>query len=148
MTSFIPEDLYQQILQHMPIPCVDITIVSDGAVLLVKRGDAPACGEWWVPGGRVLKGEMMRETARRKAREEVGVECHCGPIIHTAETIFLDGPHDIPVHSVNSCFFMYPMKADFTVVLDQHHAQHRWVRSIDEGLHPYVEQCLRGAGLT
>ena len=32
----------------------------------------------------------MRETALRKAKEEVGIECHIGPIIHTAETIFPD----------------------------------------------------------
>ena len=52
----------------------------------------------------------MRETARRKAREEVGIDCHIGPIIHTAETIFPDGPGGIPVHSINSCFLVYPVE--------------------------------------
>ena len=108
MSQFIPQDLYDQILTNMPIACVDIAIVAKGAVSLVKRSDAPARGEWWVPGGRVLKGEMMAETAARKAQEEVGIACHIGPIVHTAETIFPDGPSNIPVHSINSCFFLYP----------------------------------------
>lgn len=147
MSQFIPNELYYQILDNLPIACVDIAIVSDGAVLLVKRKDAPAKGQWWVPGGRVLKGEMMKETALRKAREEVGVECHVGPIIHTAETIFPDGPQGIPVHSINSCFFLYPVGSDFKPQLDSHHQDFKWVDYIPEGLHPYVDRCLMGAGL-
>jgi colanic acid biosynthesis protein WcaH len=148
MNKFIPEKLYHQILTNLPIACVDIAIVAQGSVLLVKRNDAPAKGQWWVPGGRVLKGEMMRDTAMRKAREEVGVECHVGPIIHTAETIFPDGPNEIPVHSINSCFFLYPVSQDFEPQLDNHHTDFQWVNHIPDGLHPYVERCLMGAGLT
>ncbi len=148
MSNWIPQDVYNQILENMPIACVDIAIVADGSVLLVKRGDKPAQGDWWVPGGRVVKGELMRETAMRKAQEEVGIECHVGPIVHTAETIFPDGPNDIPVHSINSCFFMYPASKNFDTNLDTHHEEFMWVDHIPDGLHPYVDQCLRGAGLT
>lgn len=148
MNNFIPQKLYFQILENVPIACVDIAIVAQGAVLLVKRKDPPARGQWWVPGGRVLKGEMMKDTATRKAREEVGIECHVGPIIHTAETIFPDGPGDIPVHSINSCFFLYPVDQNFSPLLDGHHEDYRWVNCIPDGLHPYVERCLMGAGLT
>ena len=66
----IPEPLYRQFLENMPLACVDVAIVDRGRVLLVKRNDAPARGEWWVPGGRVWKGEMLRDTAARKARED------------------------------------------------------------------------------
>lgn len=148
MTKFIPTELYYRILENLPIACVDVAIVAYGAVLLVRRKDAPARGQWWVPGGRVLKGEMMRDTARRKAREEVGIDCHVGPIIHTAETIFPDGPGGIPVHSINSCFFMYPVDPEFKPNLDDHHSDYRWVSAIPAGLHPYVERCLMGAGLS
>ncbi len=148
MSKWISQTLYNQILENMPIACVDIAIVAQGTVLLVKRGDAPARGEWWVPGGRVVKGEKMRDTASRKAQEEVGIACLVGPIVHTDETIFPDGPFDIPVRSINSCFFMYPTDKDFRPKLDTHHQDFKWVDHIPDGLHPYVEQCLRGAGLT
>ena len=128
MGRFIPEKLYHQFLKGMPLACVDVAIVDRGSVLLVKRKDAPARGEWWVPGGRVWKGEMLRETAARKAREEVGIECHIGPIIHTAETIFPDGPAGIDVHSINACFFAYPISPRARARLDDHHAGHKWVR--------------------
>lgn len=143
MTTLIPTALYHQILEHLPIACVDVAIVARGSVLLVKRNDPPAQNAWWVPGGRVLKGEMMKDTARRKAHEEVGIACHVGPIIHTAETIFPDGPGGIPVHSINSCFFLYPVAPN----LDDHHHDYQWVDHIPAGLHAYVERCLMGAGL-
>ncbi|OGV46875.1 MAG: NUDIX hydrolase [Lentisphaerae bacterium GWF2_57_35] len=145
--SFIPQDLYNQILEHVPIACVDIAIVSHGSVLLVRRKDPPAQGHLWVPGGRVLKGEMMKETAVRKARDEVGIECHVGPIIHTAETIFPDGPWGIPVHSINCCFFMYPADKNFVPKLDHHQSECVWIDRIPQGLHSYVQRCLMGAGL-
>jgi colanic acid biosynthesis protein WcaH len=149
MNCYLPLEVYLQILRSVPIACVDVSIVAAGCVLLVQRRDPPARGQWWVPGGRVLKGEKMRDTARRKAREEVGLECHVGPIIHTAETIFPDGPDGIPVHSINSCFLLYPNHdvRPETVRLDGHHADCMWVDAIKPGLHPYVVECLRGAGL-
>jgi colanic acid biosynthesis protein WcaH len=149
MSAFIDDELYDQILRHMPIACVDVAIVHNGCVLLVRRGDAPAKGQWWVPGGRVVKGETMRDTARRKARDEVGLDCHVGPIIHTAETIFPDGPRGIPVHSINACFLLYPTHdaSGLAVRLDDHHAEWRWAERVTPGLHPYVAHCLRGAGL-
>lgn len=142
----IPDNLYHQIIECLPIACVDIAIIARGSVLLVKRNDPPAKGEWWLPGGRVFKGETMRQTAKRKALEEVGIECHVGPIVHTAETIFPDGPEGIPVHSINSCFMLYPV-GDFTVKLDSHHSGGMWISLIHDGLHPYVKQCLSGAGI-
>ncbi len=145
--TYIEEPLYKEILESMPIACIDIAIVANGRVLLVQRNDPPARGQWWLPGGRVWKGEKMRETAGRKAREEVGIPCHVGPIIHTAETIFPDGPYGCSIHSINSCFFLYPVGDGGPVVLDAHHAAFRWVDSIPPDVHPYVRDCLLGAGL-
>ncbi len=149
MKHWIPADTYRHFLESMPIACVDVAIVQRGAVLLVKRKDAPARGQWWVPGGRVWKGETMRETAARKALEEVGLVCHVGPIIHTAETIFPDGPGGVAVHSINACFFLYPAAARVrsSPKLDAHHGGAKWVRTIPAGLDPYVVRCLEGAGL-
>mgnify|MGYP001569066701 FL=1 len=141
----IPDNLYDLIIHSIPIACVDVAIIARGSVLLVKRNDAPAKGEWWLPGGRVHKGETMRQTAKRKALEEVGIECHVGPIIHTAETIFQDGPNGIPVHSINSCFLLFPIDELHPIVkLDSHHSQSKWVNYVIDGLHPYVIDCLLG----
>ena len=43
---------------------------------------------------------------------------------------------------------MYPTDKTFRPNLDTHHDPFKWVDHIPNNLHPYVEQCLRGAGLT
>jgi len=70
----IPNALYRQIVEVMPILCVDLVIVYEGKYLLVKRKNEPAKGLWWVPGGCVRKGETIEKAARRKAKEEIGVQ--------------------------------------------------------------------------
>ncbi len=68
----IPDDLYRRIIDAIPILCVDIVLKDGDRFLLVKREREPLKGRWWVPGGRVLKGETIITAARRKIREELG----------------------------------------------------------------------------
>ena len=147
MDKHIPQELYNEIIRNVPIACVDVVIIHSTEALLVKRKDPPANGKWWVPGGRVFKGELMSEAAKRKCSEEVGLDCRIGPIIHTAETIFGDGPCGIPVHSINACFLAYP-EYGYDPILDGHHKDYFWISSIKDkrNLHPYVIDCLKAAG--
>lgn len=143
----IPEPLYLQILQYLPIACVDVAIVDQGRVLLIQRLTPPAEHEWWLPGGRVQKGEKMREAAQRKALAEVGIRCQIGPLIYTGETLFRNGPKGVPVHTINSCFLGYPLEAQPLPQIDSAHQYWQWVDQIPEGLHPYIQECLIAAGL-
>jgi colanic acid biosynthesis protein WcaH len=145
--KYIPQEDYNKILKIMPLACIDIAIVSHGSILLVKRKDPPAKGEWWVPGGRILKGETMKDCATRKAKEEIGIDCRVGPIIYTAETIFDDGPFGIPVHTINSCFLMYPKTIEFACHIDSHHEDYRWFDKVNKKLNIYVQNCLLNVGL-
>lgn len=131
----IPHDQYRYILAHLPIVCVDVAILFNGKVLLIKRNDEPAAGEWWLPGGRLFKGEKLQECAKRKALEETGLRCRVGDMIHWASTDFGS------VHSVNFCFQLYAQNDD--VKLDEHSSDYRWY-NIDDGFifHAYVRECL------
>ena len=142
----ITADLYRQILAHMPIACVDVVIPSSRGVLLVWRDNEPAKNQWWLPGGRVLKGETLADCAVRKAREEVGLEATFERIVYVDETIFDTGPWGIPVHSVNVCVLLSVAEGQVPM-LDGDHSGARWVSSIGEiPLHNYVQRCLNSAG--
>jgi len=147
MSNKIPQELYDQIISNIPIACVDVCIVDRGSVLLLKRIEKPVLGEWWLPGGRVYKGETLVACAQRKCREETGITCNPGPILHTAETVFPDGPNDIPIHSINTCFMMFPAEKDFTPQLDSSHMDYKWISTVSLDLHTYVRDCLSKAGL-
>ncbi len=52
MKKMLPAKLYEQIVENVPLVCVDILLAVDNGVLLVKRKKPPFKG-WWLPGGRV-----------------------------------------------------------------------------------------------
>jgi 8-oxo-dGTP diphosphatase len=54
-------------------PSVSVLIVRDGRVLLLRRGTAPARGQWDLPGGFLEADEHPEAGAVREAREEVGL---------------------------------------------------------------------------
>ncbi len=72
--TYIKTEMYNKIIEVLPILCVDVIIRnSQGHCLLIKRFNEPKKGLWWVIGGRVLKGESCNEAAIRKIREEVSL---------------------------------------------------------------------------
>ena len=60
-------------MASIPIPCVDIIIHrgfnDDVRVLLGYRKIYPYNDCWALPGGRIIKGESLRDTANRQMRE-------------------------------------------------------------------------------
>lgn len=153
----IDESLWHQIVASIPICCVDVVIVRDARALLVLRSDEPAAGQWWIPGGRVIKGEKMVSTAWRKAYQEIGLDCIVGPVIYRDELCFDSGPGDNSVHAVATCFLLFP-KDERPVMLDGHHREFAWVSDPRQfyvvreevelvSLSPYVVKCLEAAGL-
>ena len=133
----IPEYLYAQIQQVMPIPCVDL-LVSDaqGRVLLVKRKKEPAAGQWWFPGVRVHYLETRESAALRKLKEECGLESTQMVEMGTYDVI-LDKPDDTnPRHGITTLFRIAVNKQRDFILDAQSSAAEWWC----ENLHPFVKE--------
>lgn len=103
----IPLEEYKQILDVLPILCVDVIITnSRGEYLLVKRKGEPLKGQWWVIGGRVLKGEMLEQAVIRKVKTEVGLTLRNLRPVGYYEEVFGDAPFQVQsgFHGVSVVF--------------------------------------------
>lgn len=74
-TKFAPREVFEQILEYMPIATFDLVIeYGDQGVILVRRKIAPYKDVWALPGLRMYKGEGIDDTLRRIGRAELGLE--------------------------------------------------------------------------
>jgi colanic acid biosynthesis protein WcaH len=72
--SHLDEADFLDVVRLTPLVSIDL-IVTDGnrRVLLGQRRNRPAQGSWFVPGGRVMKGETLDAAFTRVVRDELGI---------------------------------------------------------------------------
>ena len=128
--DWIPDDVWAEVVKHMPIPSVDLVVRCTDGILLAKRQNEPAKGEWFVPSGRVRKGEQLSETVERVAQEELGVgvsiEERLGTYDHPYDTS--DVNKSGGKHYVANGFLVNPETESF--FLDAQHSSFVFSRSV------------------
>ena len=63
-----------ELVRDLPLVAVDLILVRDEQeVLLGLRANRPAQRSWFVPGGRILKGERRVDALQRVAARELGI---------------------------------------------------------------------------
>jgi ADP-ribose pyrophosphatase YjhB (NUDIX family) len=136
---WIDDEYYQMILKWMPIPTVDAIITFEGKFLLLKRKNPPVQGEWWLPGGRVRRGEALEDAVRREVREETGLECRSLRQVGVINLVFPEC-HTISVY--------YLVEAESSnVTLNEEHSDYQWVSTLPKKSHRYLKSMVEEAGL-
>jgi colanic acid biosynthesis protein WcaH len=138
--EYVPEDLFAEFTGRMPQVCVEVVLDTDEGILLAKRTNEPAKGEWFWPGGRLYKGETLEAAARRVTREELGIEVsieeQLGVYSHFWETSAVAGGSSR--HTVNVVFRVSSVGSDFEIELDGQHEAYRFLSEMEPGLHEHV----------
>ncbi|MFB6140062.1 MAG: NUDIX domain-containing protein [Halosimplex sp.] len=144
--EFIPEAEFATVLERVPQVCVEVVLEreADEGVLVARRTNEPAKGEWFWPGGRLYKGERLDDAARRVAREELGVdvalEGRLGVYEHFWDRSRIDGVDSR--HTVNIVYRVRQTDPDAGIELDEQHDDYRFVTGDEDGLHEYVRAYL------
>ncbi|MFQ6034865.1 MAG: GDP-mannose mannosyl hydrolase [Sedimentisphaerales bacterium] len=146
-TKLNRDDLIE-VVKNAPLVSIDLIIKNNrNQVLLGLRNNEPAKGFWFVPGGRILKNELICEAFERIAHEELGIKLayknsnFLGVFEHLYEENFA-GQQGFGTHYV---VLAYGIKITETQLkpLDEQHSQYRW---FDEDslrqakmVHPYTK---------
>ncbi|WP_420426280.1 NUDIX domain-containing protein [Algiphilus sp.] len=69
--GFLSAADFRHAIASLPLVSVDLLIVNGGKLLLGQRRDEPARGTWFVPGGRIRRGEAIAKALQRVWREEI-----------------------------------------------------------------------------
>ena len=136
---WIEDAEYQRIVKQMPIPTVDAILTFEDTFLLLKRNNPPVKGRWWLPGGRVRKGEALEDAVKREVKEETGLTGRIHNQVGVINQIF---PH---VHTI-SVYYLVEAKSN-KVTLNAEHSAYQWVTRLPKDSHPYLRTMINTAGL-
>jgi len=137
-----------EVIERTPLVSIDLVIREpSNQILMGLRVNNPAKGNWFVPGGRVYKGEDLNEAFKRITLAEIGYELplsHAtllGVFTHKYDTNFqdIDG---VTTHYVVLAYEII-VKEDFKIKenprdsVSSQHSEYRWFAStdIDKSIH-------------
>jgi 8-oxo-dGTP diphosphatase len=81
-----------------PLAGVGVIVWRENQVLLVRRKNPPAEGQWGLPGGKQQLGETLIEAAVREVREETGIDIAVTGIVTAIDAITRDAKDKIEYH--------------------------------------------------
>lgn len=81
-----------------PLVGIGVVLMKPDAVLLVRRGKAPAAGTWSLPGGAQKLGESVEMAARRELMEEAGLDAGALQLVCHVDSIHRDPEGRVQYH--------------------------------------------------
>jgi colanic acid biosynthesis protein WcaH len=144
-SNYIPEKLYRKIQKVLPIACVDLLVKYDKGVLLCKRKNNPAKDRFWLPGGRIFKGESLEHAVKRKLKEETGLKAKSIKFVGNYTNYFKKGFYGFPFHAVISVFLVEAENKP--IKLDNQHSDFKIVKKLDNKLPAYIRQVIIDSGI-
>jgi len=146
------QENFSNVIQHTPLVSIDLIIENrEGHVLLGKRINEPACGYWFVPGGRIFKEESLDDAFLRTTSSELGISIDrkkakfYGLYEHFySNNVFND---DFSTHYI---VLAHQIKIDELPLVNQQHSEYKWfsIQEIleNESVHLYTKDYFTKRG--
>lgn len=123
---------FLQVVKNAPLVAIDLIIRDEnGNFLLGLRLNNPAKGEWFVPGGRIMKNEPLDQAFRRISFSEIGFELRRedGILRGVYEHFYTTNAGDIPSFGTHYVVLAYEFLIKSKELSLPKHCQHsswRW----------------------
>ena len=143
----LDDQIFQTVVDSVPLISIDILIKKDNKILLGKRINKPAKGYFFSTGGRINKNETIDNAMVRVALNEFNIELKSVPkFIGVFEHFYDDSIYkDVSTHYVN---LAYEYEVEETPDLPtEQHSEYQWF-TVDELLnsdqvHKYTKDYFR-----
>lgn len=139
----IPTDEYETIVKRVPIISVDLLVHHNGGLILGKRKNEPVKGEWFVPGGTVVKDETRQQAVHRVAEEELSsdviIDSELGVYDHFYCTAEVDGANS--KQYLATAYIVTPVQNE--IASDDQHTHFEVFNSPFPSFHNYIERYIR-----
>jgi colanic acid biosynthesis protein WcaH len=149
MAADLDRDALLEVVRNAPLVSIDLVVRDAAGRLLVGlRSNEPAKGTWFVPGGRIRKGETRAQALARISQYELGVTLACGDVHllgaydHLYETNFaqvagISTHYVVLAYAVNAALDMAALPAN-------QHCSWKWLEPADtDNVHPNTLAYLR-----
>ena len=109
-----------------PLVAIDVIVRSpDGRVLVGRRRNEPAKGQFFTTGGRITKNETLAAAFRRISLAELGVELNIehAQFVGVFEHLYATNNHEVPGFGTHYVVLAYEVTAaekDLRLPADQH----------------------------
>lgn len=146
MSDWIPNEEWETIVNSVPIVSVDLVVECPNGIVLGKRSNEPVKGEWFVPGGRVKKGESLKDAVHRVAMEELGLDIEIVERLGAFEHFYETSEVGCEKHYVAHGFRVWTENLRFES--DTQHGRLATFEEPPQDLHEYVVDYLKEGNLT
>ncbi|WP_426370159.1 GDP-mannose mannosyl hydrolase [Pseudocolwellia sp. HL-MZ7] len=145
---FLDKETFSTVIESTPLVSIDLVVKNKhGQALLGERLNKPAKGNWFVPGGRILKDESMADAFKRLTKEELGQAFSInqaellGPFDHFySDNVFGD---EFSTHYVAIAYVLTLDTELEKLPLDVQHGSYKWfeIDSLleDENVHLHTK---------
>lgn len=138
-----------EVVRNAPLVSIDLVVRDPAGRLLVGlRSNEPAKGTWFVPGGRIRKGETQELALSRISQYELGATLHSGDVQllgvydHRYDTNFAQ-VEGVSTHYVVLAYGVN-LPLDMAALPDNQHGAWKWLEPGDtDNVHPNTLAYLR-----
>lgn len=146
MSEWIPEEAWATVVENVPVVSVDLVVECPEGIVFGKRVNEPAKGEWFVPGGRVRKGERLEEAVHRVADEELEIEVEVLETLGAFEHFYETSEVGCAKHYIAHGYHVRTEATTFSP--DGQHGEIAVFEEPPAELHEYVAAYLAEAGVS
>ena len=131
---WLNNELFRSVIASTPLISIDLVVQNPlGECLLGQRLNRPAKGDWFVPGGRILKNETLDKAFSRLTLDELGKTCQryearlLGVYEHFyADSVFAAADEGPDTHYVVLAYQIVLAKGDELQPPRTQHNAYRW----------------------